>query len=82
MRYLPHHDLFVLEETEAPAVLAGLRRLGYQWRQIGQGKRHDLYCPSGELCIGEVLDHRLYLDGSVRDDLFAVTSGRMESPNG
>ena len=75
MRYLPYHDLFELAETEAPAALAALRQMGYCWLQEGQGKNHNLYDRSGQMCVGELFQKRLYLDGCVKDDLFAILSG-------
>ena len=74
MRYLPDHDLYEIAESEAGAVLAKLREQGYQWLQEGRG-HHNLYDRSGNVCVGEVFNHKLYLDGRVREDLVVIMSG-------
>jgi len=78
MRYLHHHDLFELAESEAPAVLASLRQLGYCWLQESAGKNHNLYDRSGQLCVGEMFQKKLYLDGCVKEDLTLILSGQQE----
>ena len=79
MRELPHAGLLELQETEAGAVLAFLRTLGYLWLQEDAGKNHNLYDRSGDMCVGEMWAGRLYLDVCVKPDLEKLVSGTIIS---
>lgn len=78
MRVLLEAQLLELSHTEAGPALAHLRAQGYQWLQERAHGSHTLWDCSGDVCVGEMWEGRLYLDLRVRPDLESFCSGYTE----